>query len=195
MTGNPVPSPAAAVAAAAASASTVAVIVGTGTASAGSASAHPQTLSPLIPAALVRRGKRGRDKTYAVVIGRQVGLFLSWADCEQSIKGYSNAMYHAFDSDTAARAYLAAHGIDPDKLPAPAAVAASIPPTTVINSITATTAAAAATPPNPTLATSTPLVNVTGSDDSPHAATSSRTAATSMDTDNILPRLPIRTHA
>lgn len=32
-------------------------------------------------------------KIYAVKVGRSVGLFSNWSDCEKEVKGYPNAKY------------------------------------------------------------------------------------------------------
>jgi viroplasmin and RNaseH domain-containing protein len=35
---------------------------------------------------------------YAVANGRNVGIFLNWNDCNNSVKGYKNALYKKFDT-------------------------------------------------------------------------------------------------
>jgi ribonuclease HI len=35
---------------------------------------------------------------YAVSNGRNVGIFLNWNDCNNSVKGYKNALYKKFDT-------------------------------------------------------------------------------------------------
>ncbi len=45
-------------------------------------------------------------KIYAVRQGRKVGLFYSWAECEQQIKGYSGAQYKSFTDPNEANQYL-----------------------------------------------------------------------------------------
>jgi len=35
---------------------------------------------------------------YAVSNGRNIGIFLNWTDCNNSIKGYNNALYKKFDT-------------------------------------------------------------------------------------------------
>ena len=35
---------------------------------------------------------------YAVAIGRTIGIFLNWDDCNNSVKGYKNAIYKKFDT-------------------------------------------------------------------------------------------------
>lgn len=49
--------------------------------------------------------EKGR-KIYAVKQGRNVGLFYSWAECEQQIKGYSGAQYKGFTDLNSAQEYL-----------------------------------------------------------------------------------------
>ncbi|NJR63290.1 MAG: hypothetical protein HC769_33655 [Cyanobacteria bacterium CRU_2_1] len=45
-------------------------------------------------------------KYYAVLKGRQTGIFTSWADCEEQIKGVSGALYKAFKTRGEAEAAL-----------------------------------------------------------------------------------------
>ena len=47
-------------------------------------------------------------KVYAVKIGRQTGLFSTWAECEKQIKGYSGAKFKGFENAQEALAWLAA---------------------------------------------------------------------------------------
>jgi len=35
---------------------------------------------------------------YAVANGRTPGIFLNWNDCNNSVKGYKNALYKKFDT-------------------------------------------------------------------------------------------------
>ena len=35
---------------------------------------------------------------YAVAYGRNTGIFLNWNDCNNSVKGYKNALYKKFDT-------------------------------------------------------------------------------------------------
>ena len=35
---------------------------------------------------------------YAVANGRSIGIFLNWNDCNNSVKGYKNALYKKFDT-------------------------------------------------------------------------------------------------
>jgi ribonuclease HI len=46
-------------------------------------------------------------KVYAVRKGRQAGLFYSWPQCQEQIKGYSGAEYKSFKTEEEANAYLA----------------------------------------------------------------------------------------
>ena len=34
---------------------------------------------------------------YAVAKGRTTGIFLSWPECQESVKGFSGAVYKKFD--------------------------------------------------------------------------------------------------
>lgn len=45
-------------------------------------------------------------KFYAVKKGRQTGIFLSWGECEQQVKGYQGAIYKSFQSEEEARNFL-----------------------------------------------------------------------------------------
>lgn len=45
-------------------------------------------------------------KVYAVKVGRQTGVFHSWADCEAQVKGFSGAEYKSFKTLEDAQAYL-----------------------------------------------------------------------------------------
>ena len=47
---------------------------------------------------------------YAVRKGKQRGLFLSWAECEAQVKGYSQAEFKKFKSKSEAEQYLACAG-------------------------------------------------------------------------------------
>ncbi|QXM07112.1 viroplasmin family protein [Crassaminicella indica] len=38
----------------------------------------------------------GKNKFYAVRKGRQTGIFMTWAECEKAVKGYSGAEYKSF---------------------------------------------------------------------------------------------------
>ena len=38
-------------------------------------------------------------KYYAVRSGRKTGVFLSWAECEEQVKGFSGAEYKSFTNN------------------------------------------------------------------------------------------------
>jgi len=50
------------------------------------------------------KDKRKRAKFYTVFVGRERGVFSSWADCETSIKGHPSARYRSYPSRAEARA-------------------------------------------------------------------------------------------
>ena len=43
---------------------------------------------------------------YAVVNGRKKGVFLTWNDCNNSIKGYRNAIFKKFKTMKQAKDYI-----------------------------------------------------------------------------------------
>ena len=43
---------------------------------------------------------------YAVARGRVKGVFLTWTECQQSIKGYSGAKYKKFESREDAERFI-----------------------------------------------------------------------------------------
>lgn len=45
-------------------------------------------------------------KVYAVKQGRQTGIFDTWAECQEQIKGFSGAVYKSFTSREDAEKYL-----------------------------------------------------------------------------------------
>ena len=45
-------------------------------------------------------------KYYAVKKGRQTGIFLTWSDCEQQVKGYKGAIFKSFSTKQEAQEYL-----------------------------------------------------------------------------------------
>ena len=53
-------------------------------------------------------------KVYGVRKGRQPGLYATWAECEQQVKGFPGAEFKSFTSDADARSWL---GIDTDEAP------------------------------------------------------------------------------
>jgi len=66
---------------------------------------------------------------YAVLRGRQTGVFMTWAECKAQIHHFSNAVYKKFDSLDEAHTYLATQGAVPTTL-----AGATSPPTTDIRS-------------------------------------------------------------
>lgn len=47
-----------------------------------------------------------KKKYYAVRKGRKTGILKTWAECQESIKGYSSAEYKSFESISQAEAYF-----------------------------------------------------------------------------------------
>lgn len=45
-------------------------------------------------------------KYYAVKNGRKIGIFESWAECKESVSGFSGAQYKSFFSGSDAKAYI-----------------------------------------------------------------------------------------
>jgi len=43
---------------------------------------------------------------YAVANGRNIGIFLNWNDCNNSVKGYKNALYKKFDTKDEANNFI-----------------------------------------------------------------------------------------
>lgn len=43
---------------------------------------------------------------YAVANGRNIGIFLTWNDCNNSVKGYKNALYKKFDTREEADTFI-----------------------------------------------------------------------------------------
>lgn len=43
---------------------------------------------------------------YAVRNGRNIGIFTSWNDCNESVKGYKNASYKKFDTIQEAEMFI-----------------------------------------------------------------------------------------
>jgi ribonuclease HI len=48
---------------------------------------------------------------YAVANGRNIGIFLNWNDCNDSVKGYKNALYKKFDTNEEARNFIQSNKI------------------------------------------------------------------------------------
>lgn len=44
-----------------------------------------------------------KPKFYAVKVGRESGIFTTWAACKNAIHGFSGAVYKSFDSESAAQ--------------------------------------------------------------------------------------------
>ena len=45
-------------------------------------------------------------KYYAVRVGRNVGIYTTWADCEAQVKGYSGAQYKSFPTKEEAENFV-----------------------------------------------------------------------------------------
>ena len=43
---------------------------------------------------------------YAVANGKNIGIFLNWNDCNNSVKGYKNALYKKFDTEEEADKFI-----------------------------------------------------------------------------------------
>lgn len=52
---------------------------------------------------------------YAVANGRNIGIFSNWDDCNNSVKGYKNALYKKFDAREEADNFIRTNNINPDK--------------------------------------------------------------------------------
>ncbi|KAL6062231.1 Virus viroplasmin [Balamuthia mandrillaris] len=50
-----------------------------------------------------------KPKWYAVAEGRRPGVYRSWADCEDQVKGFSGAKYKSFATEAEAEDYLQSH--------------------------------------------------------------------------------------
>ena len=57
---------------------------------------------------------------YAVANGRTIGVFETWAECNQSVKGYKNAAYKKFDMKQDADDFVSAAAVGMVSSPAPA---------------------------------------------------------------------------
>jgi ribonuclease HI len=62
-----------------------------------------------------------KKKFYAVAIGRQLGIFRSWSECEAQVKGYKGAKFKSFGSKLEAEHFLESNKFgnakDPASLP------------------------------------------------------------------------------
>ena len=70
----------------------------------------------------------GKKNFYAVKVGRAVGIFLSWAECEAQVKGHPGAIFKGFASRPEAEAFLG--GAQPTAGPTiaqPAAAPTAVP--------------------------------------------------------------------
>lgn len=47
-----------------------------------------------------------KKKFYAVRVGRKVGVFTTWAECEAQVKGFKGAEYKSFPTEPEAQAYI-----------------------------------------------------------------------------------------
>lgn len=43
---------------------------------------------------------------YSVRIGKKAGIYLTWKECEENVKGYPNAKYKKFNTKEEAEKYL-----------------------------------------------------------------------------------------
>lgn len=55
-----------------------------------------------------------KNKVYAVKNGRKTGLFYSWPECQEQIKGFKGALFKGFPSEEAAQEYLNADSENED---------------------------------------------------------------------------------
>ena len=46
-----------------------------------------------------------KKKIYAVKKGKQAGLFYSWDECKESVRGYPGAEYKGFETEEEAKNY------------------------------------------------------------------------------------------
>ena len=42
--------------------------------------------------------KKSQEKFYVVYVGRRCGIFQSWKECEDQVKGYPRNVYESFNS-------------------------------------------------------------------------------------------------
>lgn len=52
------------------------------------------------------------DKYYAVAKGRMPGVYKSWDQCEEKVKGFSDAKFKKFDSMQGAQDFIVSHGAE-----------------------------------------------------------------------------------
>jgi viroplasmin and RNaseH domain-containing protein len=55
-------------------------------------------------------------KYYAVKVGKVTGIFTSWSECQDSINGFSNPVFKAFNTEEEAKAYLGGTDIYREKV-------------------------------------------------------------------------------
>ncbi len=74
-----------------------------------------QGSSSVVPAAAPKRDhghrvprQQRKEKFYAVRVGRRVGVFRTWEECQRSVSGYSSAEFKSFPTMQEAEAYLRA---------------------------------------------------------------------------------------
>ena len=53
---------------------------------------------------------------YAVSNGRNIGIFLNWNDCNDSVKGYKNALYKKFNTKEDADAFIQSNNKNNDDI-------------------------------------------------------------------------------
>ena len=55
-----------------------------------------------------------KQKYYAVKVGRNPGIYLSWKECEEQVKGFPGQKYQSFSSEDEAQKYLYNHEVQMD---------------------------------------------------------------------------------
>ncbi|MDX2231444.1 MAG: viroplasmin family protein [Leptolyngbyaceae cyanobacterium bins.349] len=58
-----------------------------------------------------------KAKYYAVIKGRKTGIFTSWSQCEQQVKGFSGAIFKSFGTRAEAEAAIASAGQNGNQSP------------------------------------------------------------------------------
>ena len=59
-------------------------------------------------------GKKNKGKSfYAVAIGQKVGIFNSWDECEDQVKGYPGARYKSFHTRQETQEFIKQHSLLP----------------------------------------------------------------------------------
>ena len=54
----------------------------------------------------MKTGRYDQHKFYAVSDGRKTGIFRSWPEAEESVSGYSNALFQGFETEEEALSFL-----------------------------------------------------------------------------------------